>query len=170
MPQRRSYRQLVAILAFALALAPFAGARAEYPEKPIRLILPFPAGGVTDVVARLTAERLSADLGQQVIVDNKAGAGGVIAGEIVAKAPADGYTILFIDNGRGMDEATRRRAFDPFFTTRRDHGGTGLGLHIVYNIVTSRLGGRITLTSEPGKGTQVRILMPRTAPLEAAAE
>ncbi|HYD06971.1 MAG TPA: tripartite tricarboxylate transporter substrate-binding protein, partial [Reyranella sp.] len=82
-------------LAFALALILAATAHAQYPERPIRLIVPFPAGGVTDVVARLTAERMAADLGQQVIVDNKAGAGGVIATEIVAKAPADGYTILF---------------------------------------------------------------------------
>ena len=77
--------------------------------------------------------------------------------------------IIFIDNGRGMSDDIRRRAFDPFFTTRRDQGGTGLGLHIVYNIVTNRLGGRISLTSEEGKGTQVRLLLPRIAPLEAAA-
>jgi signal transduction histidine kinase len=68
-----------------------------------------------------------------------------------------------------MSDDIRRRAFDPFFTTRRDQGGTGLGLHIVYNIVTNRLGGRISLTSEEGKGTQVRLLLPRIAPLEAAA-
>jgi len=77
--------------------------------------------------------------------------------------------IVFTDNGRGMSDDIRRRAFDPFFTTRRDQGGTGLGLHIVYNIVTNRLGGRINLTSEEGKGTKVRLLLPRTAPLEAAA-
>ena len=82
-------------------------ARAEYPERPIRLIVPFPAGGVTDVVARLTAERLGADFGQQVIVDNKAGAGGVIATEIVAKAPADGYTILFTTPNHTINAALR---------------------------------------------------------------
>jgi tripartite-type tricarboxylate transporter receptor subunit TctC len=82
-------------------------ARAEYPERPIRMIVPFPAGGVTDVVARLTAERLSADLGQQVIVDNKAGAGGVIGTEAVAKAPADGYTILFTTPNHTINAALR---------------------------------------------------------------
>jgi len=81
----------------------------------------------------------------------------------------DMVELIFTDNGRGMSEDIRRRAFDPFFTTRRDQGGTGLGLHIVYNIVTGRLGGRISLTSEVGKGTQVRLQLPRIAPLEAAA-
>jgi signal transduction histidine kinase len=64
----------------------------------------------------------------------------------------------------------RRQVFDPFFTTRRDQGSTGLGLHIVHNIVTNRLGGRINLESKPGSGTKFRIVVPREAPLEAAAE
>ncbi|CAN5431217.1 tripartite tricarboxylate transporter substrate binding protein BugE [soil metagenome] len=94
-------------LAAALLLALAATARAEYPERPIRLIVPFPAGGVTDVVARLIAERLTADLGQQVVVDNKAGAGGVIGTEIVAKAPADGYTLLLTTPNHTINGALR---------------------------------------------------------------
>ncbi len=82
----------------------------------------------------------------------------------------DNVEIVFSDNGCGMSLDVRRRAFDPFFTTRRDQGGTGLGLHIVYNIVTNRLGGRLDLASEPGEGTRVQIILPRTAPLEQAAE
>jgi signal transduction histidine kinase len=82
----------------------------------------------------------------------------------------DQVEIIFSDDGCGMSLDVRRRAFDPFFTTRRDQGGTGLGLHIVYSIVTSRLGGHLELDSEPGKGTRVRIILPRTAPLEQAAE
>jgi len=82
------------LLALVLALPFTTVARAEYPERPIRMIVPFPPGGVTDVVARVTAERLGADLGQQVIVENKAGAGSVIGTEVVAKATPDGYTIL----------------------------------------------------------------------------
>jgi PAS domain S-box-containing protein len=82
----------------------------------------------------------------------------------------DNVEILFSDNGIGMSLDVRRRAFDPFFTTRRDQGGTGLGLHIVYSIVTNRLGGRLDLDSQPGGGTQVRIILPRVAPIEQAAE
>jgi PAS domain S-box-containing protein len=82
----------------------------------------------------------------------------------------DNVEIIFSDNGCGMSLDVRRRAFDPFFTTRRDQGGTGLGLHIVYSIVTNRLGGRLDLDSEPGRGTRIQILLPRTAPLEMAAE
>jgi PAS domain S-box-containing protein len=82
----------------------------------------------------------------------------------------DNVEILFSDNGIGMSLDVRRRAFDPFFTTRRDQGGTGLGLHIVYSIVTNRLGGRLDLDSRPGGGTQVQIILPRVAPIEQAAE
>jgi tripartite-type tricarboxylate transporter receptor subunit TctC len=95
------------VLAALLALSIPTAARAEYPERPIRLIVPFPPGGVTDVVARLAAERLSADLGQQVIVENKTGAGGVIGTEVVAKAAPDGYTILLTTPGHTINAALR---------------------------------------------------------------
>jgi tripartite-type tricarboxylate transporter receptor subunit TctC len=65
-----------------------------YPTKPVRMIVPFPAGGATDIVARLVAQKLSEAWGQQVIVDNRGGAAGTIGSEFAAKAPADGYTIL----------------------------------------------------------------------------
>ncbi|MFH0297119.1 PAS domain-containing sensor histidine kinase [Bradyrhizobium sp. 31Argb] len=79
----------------------------------------------------------------------------------VRGAGPDHIEVVFADNGSGMSAETRRRAFDPFFTTRRHEGATGLGLHIVHNIVTERLGGRIRLDSEPGSGTRVQLLLPR---------
>jgi signal transduction histidine kinase len=71
--------------------------------------------------------------------------------------------IIFADNGAGMTPDVQRQAFDPFFTTRRNEGGTGLGLHIVYNLVTQQLGGRMVLDSRLGQGTTFRIIMPRAA-------
>jgi len=86
-------RQLLT-LGLLMALAPLAHAQPAYPNKPVRLIVPFAPGGSTDVLARLLSEELRAELGQPVIVENKPGAGGNIGGDLVAKAPADGYTVL----------------------------------------------------------------------------
>ena len=80
----------------------------------------------------------------------------------------DNVEVVFSDDGCGMSFGVKRQAFDPFFTTRRDQGGTGLGLHIVYNIVTGCLGGRLKLDSEPGQGTKIRIILPRMAPAAPA--
>ena len=76
---------------------------------------------------------------------------------------SDDVEIIFSDNGVGMTPDVQRQAFDPFFTTRRNEGGTGLGLHIVYNLVTQQLGGRMMLDSRLGQGTTFRIIMPRAA-------
>nr|WP_182915289.1 ATP-binding protein [Rhodopseudomonas palustris] len=82
---------------------------------------------------------------------------------ITARPRGDDVEIVFADNGAGMTPDVQRQAFDPFFTTRRTEGGTGLGLHIVYNLVTQQLGGRMMLESRLGQGTTFRIIMPRTA-------
>jgi PAS domain S-box-containing protein len=74
----------------------------------------------------------------------------------------DEVEIVLSDDGCGMAPQIRRQAFDPFFTTRRHEGATGLGLHIVHNMVVDRLEGRLTLTSEPGVGTTVRLVLPRS--------
>jgi signal transduction histidine kinase len=84
--------------------------------------------------------------------------------EITASAADDNEVeIVFSDDGCGMSPDVRRQAFDPFFTTRRYQGCTGLGLHIVYSIVTDRLGGHLDLDSGPGKGTKIRMVLPRVA-------
>ncbi|MFZ5782578.1 MAG: Bug family tripartite tricarboxylate transporter substrate binding protein [Pseudomonadota bacterium] len=76
-------------------LFPCVDALAQYPEKPVRLVVPFPPGGPTDLIARVVAVGVSADLGQQVVIENKGGAGGNVGTELVAKAKPDGYTLLF---------------------------------------------------------------------------
>jgi tripartite-type tricarboxylate transporter receptor subunit TctC len=70
-------------------------AHAQYPDKPIKIIVPYPPGGTTDLLARSLAPRLSERLNQPVLIDNRAGAGGVIGSQVVAKSPADGYTLVF---------------------------------------------------------------------------
>jgi tripartite-type tricarboxylate transporter receptor subunit TctC len=85
-------------LAVAATIVPTAGMAADaYPSKPIKLVLPFAAGGQSDVVARIAAERLTSALGQPLVVENVGGAGGMIAASKVARSPADGYT-LFLPN------------------------------------------------------------------------
>ena len=83
----------------ALALAAASAFAQAYPTKPIRLVVPFPAGGPVDQTARALGAKLSTALGQQVIIDNKGGAAGVLGADAVAKAPADGYTLLFSSAG-----------------------------------------------------------------------
>ena len=89
----------VAALFAVLFCAIQAPATAAYPDKPIRLIVPFPAGGATDFMARSMAQKLGERLGQAIIVDNRGGAGGAVGAEAAATAPADGYTLLFSTMG-----------------------------------------------------------------------
>lgn len=97
LPERLCRRALLAGLAVAslTGLAPDqATAQSDYPTRPITLVVPFPAGGSTDLVARLVASKMTDALGQQIVVDNRGGAGGSIGSALVAKAEPDGYTIL----------------------------------------------------------------------------
>ncbi len=95
----RVNRQRLKVLALIVMCALWPTSRAmaaplDYPNKPVRLIIPFAAGGATDVVGRALAAALSKQMGQQFVVDNRPGAGGILAGTVVAKASADGYTLL----------------------------------------------------------------------------
>jgi PAS domain S-box-containing protein len=89
--------------------------------------------------------------------------GGTIGIEVRASGNED-VEVRFSDDGCGMSADVRHKAFDPFFTTRRDQGCTGLGLHVVHTIVTNCLGGQVSLDSEPDEGTKIRIILPRVAP------
>ena len=102
------------LLAIALLLPGLALAQA-YPAKPVRMVVPFSAGGTTDVLARLVGQKLGETLGQQIIIDNRPGANGNLGTEIAVKAPADGYTIVMgFDGTIAINPATYRKLpFDP---------------------------------------------------------
>ena len=102
------------ILAGAMLVATFAWAQ-SYPAKSVRVVVPFSAGGATDIVARVIGQKLGEAWGQQVVIDNRAGAGGNIGGELVAKAAPDGYT-LFMTSGSivtANQHIYRKMPFDP---------------------------------------------------------
>jgi tripartite-type tricarboxylate transporter receptor subunit TctC len=97
-----------------LALSPLAAAQAKYPDKPIRLILPFGPGGVADVTARIVADKLSQKLGEQVVIENMPGPGGINAARTVVRAPADGYTLGLLSNGTAISvDMFSHLPFDP---------------------------------------------------------
>ncbi len=103
----------IAAIACVLVLPGAAWAQ-EYPARPVRLVIPFPPGGGSDTIARVLAQRLSGALGQQVIVDNRAGASGNIAGELVARSAPDGYTILFGNSSLSISPAVfAKLSYDP---------------------------------------------------------
>lgn len=110
-------RIICKFLAAALAALMLAGAaHAEWPnEKPITIIVPFPPGGVTDVLARMMANELSTSLGQTVIVQNRSGAGGLLGARVAAQAPADGYTILLsqIASHGSLPNLHKKLEYDP---------------------------------------------------------
>jgi tripartite-type tricarboxylate transporter receptor subunit TctC len=89
-----SHRMVTVLTVLLLGGVPFAGAASNYPDKPIRLVVPFAAGGVSDIIGRSLAQKMSELLGQNVIVDNRGGAGGMLGTNIVAKGTPDGYSIV----------------------------------------------------------------------------
>jgi tripartite-type tricarboxylate transporter receptor subunit TctC len=102
----------LSLAAMLVALAP--QAQAAWPEKPIKFVLPFGAGGVADVTARILADKLSQKLNQRVVVENMPGPGGIAAARAVITAPADGYTMAWVTNGAAISVATfQSLPFDP---------------------------------------------------------
>jgi tripartite-type tricarboxylate transporter receptor subunit TctC len=96
-PGSRLFRILSILAAFLIA----GSAAAEYPDRPVRLVVPYPPGGLVDIMARTIQEPLSAALGQPLIVENRAGAAGAIGSRFVAQSPPDGYSLIFSNNGPG---------------------------------------------------------------------
>jgi len=97
-----------------LALAQFGQAQAKWPEKPIKIVLPFGAGGVADVTARIMADKLSQKFGERVVIENMPGPGGIAAARAVISAPPDGYTMAYVTNGTAISVAAfNTLPFDP---------------------------------------------------------
>ena len=114
---------LLAAATLASPLAAFAQSGSDYPSKPIKLIVPYPPGGGTDVIARIVQERFQALLGQPVVIDNRGGAAGSIGTELVAKSPADGYTVLFTLSSHTINPAIYAKLS---FDTAKDFAPVGL--------------------------------------------
>ena len=99
---------------FLLAALPIAASAQSYPTKPIRIVLPFGPGGVADITTRTIAPKLGESLGQQIVVENMPGAGGIRASETIAKATPDGYTLLLLTNGNAVSKALfKSLPYDP---------------------------------------------------------
>jgi len=95
-------RHVLQSLALSAWPAGWAHAQSGFPTKPLKIVVPFGAGGVADLTARAVGQKLSENLGQPVVIDNRPGAGGIVAGELVAKAAPDGHTLLLMSNGTAV--------------------------------------------------------------------
>ena len=102
-------RVVLVVIASCCGLAPLFAHAQAFPTKPIRIIVPYPPGGGVDIIARTVANRMSETIGQQVLVDNRAGGGTVIGTELVARAPADGYTLLLTNIAFGANPALQKK-------------------------------------------------------------
>ncbi len=101
------------LLAFLTVLSVATAWSQAYPTKPMRMIVPFTPGGGTDILARTIGQKLTETLGQQVVVDNRAGAGGTLGAEMAAKSPGDGYTLLIVSASYAVNASLYKLAFDP---------------------------------------------------------
>src|SRR5215510_9255795 len=126
-----------AVLCAALAACAGSALAQSYPARPIKVIVPFPAGATTDIVARLVANRMSETIGQPVVVENRAGAGGQLGAEAVAKAPPDGYTILVHNVTFPMASAAAQFANRPLYNVDTDFAGISIVVFVPLVITAS---------------------------------
>ena len=132
--RRRSLAHLMALFGLTVsAVLGSASAQAQaYPSKPIKMIVPFPAGGTTDIVARLVAQRMSESMGQPVVVENKGGAGGAIGADIVAKAAPDGYTLLMHNITFPLSSVAQMLANRSPFNADTDFAGISIAVFVPF--------------------------------------
>ncbi len=123
--------QSLVVLFFALVLPSVALAQ-TFPSKPIRMIVPFPAGGTTDIVARLIAQRMTESMGQAVTVDNRGGAGGQIGADLMAKSAPDGYTILMHNLSFPMAAVAQALANRSAFNVETDFAGVSIAVYVPF--------------------------------------
>ncbi len=121
----------LASAALALGVLPQAVAQ-NFPNKPIRIVVPFPAGGTTDVVARLVAQRMSESMGQPVVVDNRGGAGGALGADIVAKSNPDGYTLLMHNITFPLSSVAQTLAKRSPFDAEKDFAGVSIAVYVPF--------------------------------------
>ncbi len=129
----RTLTKLAKITICAFGLVASATAMAQsYPSKPIRMIVPFPAGGTTDVVARIVAQRMTDAMGQPVVVENRGGAGGAIGADLVAKAAPDGYTILMHNLTFPLSSVAQTLAKRSPFNAETDFAGVSIAVYVPF--------------------------------------
>jgi tripartite-type tricarboxylate transporter receptor subunit TctC len=146
--------RIITNLCFGLLVA--AAAQAQYPSRPIRFVVPFPPGGLADHVSRVTAQSLTQSVGQQVLVDNRGGGDGAVAGTIVAKAAPGGYTIFFGTNSplSAVPALHKRSPYDPIrdFTPISLVGRFTFFLFVTNNVPAQTVGELISYArANPGK-------------------
>jgi tripartite-type tricarboxylate transporter receptor subunit TctC len=119
-------------VALTAALLPLSALAQSYPSKPIKMIVPFPAGGTTDIVARLVAQKMSESMGQAVTVDNRGGAGGNIGADLLAKSPADGYTIMMHNLSFPLAAVSQALANRLPFNVDTDFAGVSIAIYVPF--------------------------------------
>jgi tripartite-type tricarboxylate transporter receptor subunit TctC len=131
MSLKHPLKRILAV-AFTACLLPISAMAQSYPSKPIKMIVPFPAGGTTDIVARLVAQKMSESMGQAVTVDNRGGAGGNIGADLLAKSAADGYTIMMHNLSFPLAAVAQGLANRLPFNVDTDFAGVSIAIYVPF--------------------------------------